>query len=185
MSKPILLVDLDECIFPYAINYIPWLRDAHGIIVDWPHPDGEHDHFDSNPWHGQLDSAFINDRATQNIAPRADALEATIQLAEKYTLGICTARYKSSHEEASLAWISKWLPHFSFTIFTYVGFGKPGVPKGTVAKELGAVALIDDRDMHLLTLPSEVPGFLVERTRPIPSDKGALPWSDVTETLMR
>lgn len=184
MSKPVLLVDLDECIFPYAINYIPWLRDAHGILVDWPHPDGEHDHFDSNPWHGQLDSAFINDSATQSIAPRLEALEATLRLAEKYTLGICTARYRSSHEEASLAWIAKWLPHFDFTIFTYIGFGKPGIPKGVVAQELGAVALIDDRDMHLLTLPKNIPGILVDRTPPIPSDKGAISWNKALGQLL-
>lgn len=184
MPKPILLVDLDECIFPYALNYIPWLEKSQGINIDFPDPDGEHNHFDDKEWHFKLDSVFINDPIIQTIAPRPEALTATLRLAEDYRLIVCTARFKSSHEEPTLKWMKTHLPHFEDVIFTYEAWATPGVTKGEVMKELGAVGLIDDRQLHLDSLSEGYPGYLVNRAKPIPPDKGAKSWEEITGLLL-
>lgn len=184
MNKPILLIDLDECIFPYTINYIPWLKEYQGITKAFPDPNGEHDHFDSEPWHAELDTTFINHPIIQLIEPRPDALEAVQALSKKYTLLICTARVKDTHGEATFTWMQNHLPYFDEIIFTSLGFAKPGVSKGEVAKERGAVGLIDDRSLHLDSLLPDYPGYLVNRESPIPSDKGAKSWLEITQSLL-
>ena len=183
-KKPILLIDLDECIFPYSVNYIPWLRDSQGIQIDFPDPNGEHDHFDSKEWHFRLDSVFINDPIVQGISPRLEALEGTLELSDHYRLIVCTARFKSSHEKATLEWMDTYLPHFESVIFTYTGWSTPGITKGQVIKELGAVGLIDDRQLHLDTLEEGYQGYLVDRVKPIPSDPGAKSWAEITSLLL-
>lgn len=184
MPKPILLIDLDECLFPYATNYIPWLKRYRNIDRAFPDPHGEYDHFDSDLWHPELDAVFINHPDALLANPLPEALDATVALSQKYSLVICTARIASSHEKSTLDWVGRHLPHFDDTIFTYVAFGKPGITKGKVAEQLDAVGLIDDRQMHLDTLLPTRKAFLVSRGDPIPSDAGALSWTMITEELL-
>lgn len=184
MNKPILLIDLDECIFPYTVNYIPWLKQYQGIIKAFPDPKGEPDHFDNEPWHAELDTTFINHPITLSIKPRPEALYAVRALSKKYSLTICTARVRATHEGATQAWVRKHLPYFGETIFTSIGFAKPGVSKGEVVREKGAIGLIDDRNEHLDSLFPGYNGYLVDRVNPIPSDRGAKSWQEITTSLL-
>jgi hypothetical protein len=184
--REIILVDVDEVLFPFATAYQAWLHDDHGITLDYTGRtyDGL---FWTYDWHEGLVTDFLNSSTMQDTAPLTVAHAATVLLAEQYDLRVCTARGEATQGDATRAWVQRWLPHLGECLFTRQQVGDPGtVTKRSIARAHHAVALLDDLPRYLAEdqEPDGCTGFLIARPAGIPSEPGALTWDIVLSALL-
>ena len=183
---PVLLVDLDEVVFPFAFAYRDW-RISQGLPGIPPHVWGSYGLDDTNlPGHEDLMPAFFADPQVLAVPPIPQAYKVLHRASQRMTVVACTGRYEDTEGDATRAWAARHLPWVADV--HCVGWhpeaghasGKPAV-----AQALNAVALIDDRVEHLQGLPAATAGLHVRRPAGVLSEPGALTWPQVAARLAR
>jgi len=184
MSLPVVLLDLDEVLFPWAFAYRGFRarRDLPPIPPQaWRnYAIGE----DTIVGHQDLMASFHNDAATQAVGLVPGREHDCLELAKTFSLVACTSRYEVTEGPGTRAWVQRWAPWLNGVHFCnwHPESGRAS-GKGRVAEELRAVALVDDTPVHLEGLPAGTVGLLVERPAGVPSASGALPWDQVVTRL--
>lgn len=157
--KPILALDLDELLFPFAENFLKYVNNERGTgfsiddipgylfkgLPDIPLPEVL-----------QLIGAFLTRTGLQPL-PLQGAVEAVEQLKHQFELVVVTARYDEL-KEATLAWLQTYFPDMFERIVLCNSFAvtRPNTrTKVDVCLELGAVALVDDSVAHVTEMATD------------------------------
>lgn len=183
MHRKPILIDLDEVVYPFIHTWDKWLKDEKGLGVDW----------DAFVWHYDLDLYLSNHVEKQpefvSAAPGLDpqpiqeAVHALQLLSEDYPIMALTARNSEDWHGATHDWIGRHLPFVKDIHFARHGRGEAATPKGVIADQLKAKALIDDTAFWIETLPSHIDGFVLKRPAPLASDEGAVSWDYILNQL--
>lgn len=179
-EKPVLLLDVDEVLFPFAHAYDRWLVRTRGeglnpellARYEIPQAAGED--------HNTLVARFLADeRVLKEETPLAEARALVNEAQEKYRLVACTARHESDEGASTREWLQTHLPQIEMVRFMRVERGSKAVRKSQTAIEMGAVMLIDDTATHVSDLPRRCEGVVVRRPQGLRSDTGARDWEEV------
>jgi 5'(3')-deoxyribonucleotidase len=153
--RPVLAVDVDECLFPFLERYARWLpsvgrpsfriEDMTGFGVA------------SLLGMGRVEAREFEMRfvieASLDVPPMPGAQEAVDHLAQRFELHAVTARVEDPAGPATRAWLDAWFPGaFADAHLLSDTVESPARPKGGVCADLGAVALADDSPGNLQTL---------------------------------
>jgi len=186
MGREELLLDVDEVLFPWAVTYRAY-RKRRGLA---PVPETAWDTYTIGeatiPGQQNLMEDFHSDARVLATPPLRGRAEDCQVLAQHFTLIACTSRYEATEGPGTLAWLDRWVPSISAVKFCgwHPESGRPS-GKPDIAKELDAVALIDDTPSHLVGLRGDTRGFLVARCPEVTSAPGALPGKTIVEELLR
>lgn len=183
-TKKIILIDLDETVFSFAASWDKWMQHTTGQTID-----------EALYWYYDIDTYIPNflDKQEEFIKhlplikpkPVPEAMDALIVLSEHYHIQALTARNADEWASETNYWVSKHLPFVTDVHFTREGGGKPPVPKGVMADQLKAHALIDDTKHWIDTLPEHIEGYVVERPDGFASDEGAMSWEEIKNSLLK
>jgi len=152
-SKPVLAVDLDECVGFFVKAIVKW----HNRIYGSDHNVGMFSTFRfCDVWGGSDQEVTIKVRKFfesddfLNLEPVPGALQALSELKEHFEIYIVTARQTCLEKETR-----SWLLHHYPGIFRDVRFGNHWSDSGekkaksTICEEIGACVLIDDSPKHV------------------------------------
>lgn len=179
MSR-IVLLDVDEVLFPFAHAYDRWLSRNVGHRLDEGHLSRYDIPAAAGSRHNELVVQFLADPSViSGEVLRADAVPVLQKLATSYRLIACTSRHGHDEGAATRAWLAAQVPLVEDVIFTRHRRGEPASLKASVAHNLNAVLLIDDTAEHLIGLPQTCRGVLLERPVGLPSEPGSVPWAEV------
>ena len=163
MVKPVLAVDVDECLVAFLDGYAAWLagtgRETFRVAALAGF--GAAAHLGLDPRAGKaLEMEFLAAVGVE-ITPMPGAVTAIAALAERYELHAVTARVASIAGDATRA----CLEHHFGDAFAGVHLQQRDLdcaptPKGEICARLGAVALIDDSPANLATLTDPSAGVL-------------------------
>lgn len=179
-SSQVVLLDIDEVLFPFAQAYDRWLFTARGIGLDREHLSRYDIPTAAGAQHDELVVRFLSDPKTiaeEGLIPQA--AEALPILSARSRLIACTSRHSHDEGEATRAWLQAHTPCIEDVIFTRHKRTDPGTAKAQIARETAAVMLIDDTFQHLIGLPASCQGILMRRPRGLPSAANAVSWASV------
>lgn len=181
---PVVLIDLDEVLFPFALTYRAW-RALEGLD---PISQSAWDSYGINethiPGHQSLMAEFFASALALATPPVESRAEDCRVLASTHEVIGCTGRYADTEGAPTWEWVRRWVPFVAQIEFCgwHPEAGQPS-GKADVARRLGAQALLDDSAVHLKGLPSSACGLLVERPAGTVSERGALPWDEAMRQL--
>lgn len=176
----IVLLDVDEVLFPFAHAYDRWLVRNGGTGLSAEHLARYDVPAAAGPLHDELVVQFLADPRVINEEHLIEAAVPVLaELAASHRLIACTSRHGHDERDATCSWISTHVPVIEDAIFTRYRRGGPARSKASVAEELNAVMLIDDTAAHLRGLPSHCRGVLLARPDGLLSETGAVPWAQV------
>ncbi|MFM7087993.1 MAG: 5' nucleotidase, NT5C type [Candidatus Paceibacterota bacterium] len=169
----VVLLDLDEVVFPFADAYHQWLLNNGHKGLSW---EGlfkyDLDKALGSDNHDKLAEKFLTDLRTLDVNPIPGSVEGVKKL---INLGgeimFCSARFAINEGAATRTWVERYFP----------GYGKrvmltrdkqlgSKIEKGDVAWMTGAAALVDDSYEHHIALPDSCKGVLMKRRDHLPSD---------------
>lgn len=183
-NKRVVLVDIDEVLFPFAQAYARWLAANSSLTInvdklrayDVPRAVG--------PQHLELVCQFLSDPAVLLLeTPIVEGAEAVCRLADTSRLIACTSRRQRYEGQSTEAWLSRHLPVIDDVIFTRAWWSGVATTKSYFAHKLGARALIDDTGVNLYGLPIGCRGLLMRRPVGLMSEEGAQGWPSVLRQL--
>jgi hypothetical protein len=178
--RPVVLLDVDEVLFPFAHAYDRWLGRNAGLSLDPGHLSRYDIPAAAGPRHDEFVVRFLSDPDVISAeAVIKEAAPVLRQLTSRYRLVACTSRHGLDEGNATRAWLAAQAPVVEDVIFTRYRRGEPARSKASVVADLGAVLLIDDTSEHLRGLPSGCRGVLLTRPAGPPSESGAVHWSQV------
>jgi hypothetical protein len=174
----VILLDVDEVLFPFAHAYDRWLRRNARTALDVAHLARYDIPAAAGTRHDELVVRFLADPyvITGEVVIKA-AVPVLQQLGAHHRLIACTSRHGHDEGDATRAWLAAHVPVVEDVIFTRHHRGEAARSKASVAQELGAVMLVDDTAEHLRGLPPSCTGILLTRPAGLPSEPGAVPWS--------
>lgn len=179
-NKKVILVDIDESLYPFTHTLHEWLLDTHNRQVPWDKLSIEYDLDKYIHDHIELQPHLANGHNTGlDPKPIAEALETMELLHANYTIRACTARNGQDWEAVTEDWISKYFPGIDDIIYTRDKRGDEAVHKKDLAFQHKAHALIDDTSYWVQDLPVFTKGFIVKRPKPLASDPGAREWQSI------
>jgi FMN phosphatase YigB (HAD superfamily) len=146
--------DLDEVVFPFALEYARW-RSRNGLPTFDP---ATLTHYDFTAALGDIaggethTTEFLEDLATLDVAPLEGAARTLIAMGDIGRLVAVTNRY-----ETQAPGTLRWLDHRLSGVFDDVIFARPapkttGRSKYQICLELDAAVLVDDSPEHLAQL---------------------------------
>ncbi|HMH30906.1 MAG TPA: hypothetical protein VK534_00330 [Methylomirabilota bacterium] len=152
MARETIAVDIDEVLFPFAVNFTEFHNREYGTRTALK---------DIKTYHFQHDFGITMEEAVSrvyefsglshdHIEPLEASQEAILDLSEDYDLALVTAR-SPRFEASTKKWISR---HYGdiFAGATFIDYSpameKP-LKKIDICREIGAVALIDDSLGHV------------------------------------
>jgi hypothetical protein len=178
--RSVVLLDVDEVLFPFAHAYDRWLLRTAGVALDPAHLARYDIPAAAGPRHDEFVVQFLSDPAVIDQEPVLEAAVPVLGcLAAHYRLIACTSRHGHDEGDATRAWVTAHVPVVEDVIFTRHRRGEPARSKAAIAQELDAVLLVDDTADHLRRLPPRCRGVLLARPAGLPSEAGAVPWSQV------
>lgn len=181
-TRGTLLVDLDEVLFPFAQGYNDWMWRKHGFFLNQRYLHEYKISKAAGSNHKDLKNDFLNDVHTiYKQKPVLAAAQALSDLQGEYRIVICTERNHDLTYDSTMSWLENHTPFIREIFFSNDITEKQF--KQNLAKEVDAVALIDDKSKNLKKLPQTCVGFLVEREYPTLSEPNALPWANIYTTL--
>ncbi len=180
----LVLLDIDEVLFPFADAYDSWLTRHRGVGLD-AGPKAQYRIEDAaGPGHNRLVVEFLNDPHTvADVEPVVEAATAVGELSKRCRLIACTRRHQSDEGAATRAWLKHWLPVIEDVVFVRDVRGGAKRAKASVCRELEAAALVEDSIEHLLGLPSTTRGVLVRRPHGLNSAAGSLSWTEALDGI--
>jgi len=185
MPLPIVLIDMDEVLFPWAHAYRNF-RNRRGLSAI---PEAAWNSYTIGeatiPGHQDIMADFHSDPEVIATPPIPGRAEDCKTLAKHFTLIACTSRYEATEGPGTLKWVERWAADWLTGVRFCNWHPETRLPssKPRVAEETSAVALIDDHPKHLEGLVGGVHGFLVARPAGLASAPGARPWSAVFKEL--
>ncbi|MDO8732933.1 MAG: hypothetical protein Q7L55_10260 [Actinomycetota bacterium] len=184
-TRPILLLDLDEVLFPFADAYDRWLACRRGYGLDPVLKRAYDVGAAAGSGHRELAVQFVNDPAViATVPPRSNARSALRVLEQTYTLMACTSRREALEGEATRAWLRRYFPEVNEALFTSQDHSSPVRTKAALAEEVGAAALVDDTMQHLADLPPTCVGLLLKRPPGMQSEPGSRHWATTVRVLL-
>ena len=184
VALPVVFVDVDEVLFPFAHAYDRWLRKNVGHGLDYSHLAQYDVEAAAGPDHDRLVVQFHADPSvvhTEKVIPPAGKLLA--QLSGKYKIVACTSRFEHDEGTATRNWLHANAPQVADVIFTRFRRGETPKPKADFVTKHNAVLLIDDYAKNLVGLPPSCHGLLTVRPAGLPSGEGALQWAEIFQIL--
>lgn len=184
MTKPILLTDLDDTLFPFADTWAQWHYTSTGNPID----EAMYWYYDVDAFlynFLELQPHFINEVHLFEPQPVPQAHATLEKLSSDYQIIALTARNKDEWNQHTTSWVQQHTPYIQDIIYTRINKGEASIPKATVAHKLQAIALIDDHKHWIQSLPQHIKGYIVERPKPFPSDEGAVSWQYIYEDLTK
>ena len=180
----LILLDVDEVLFPFADAYDAWLTRRRGFGLDAALKARYRIEESAGAHHNRLVVEFLNDPHTvTDTEPIEGALAAVGQLSKLCRLVACTSRHQSDEGAATRAWLKHWFPAIEDVVFVRDVRGGEKREKAAVCRELGAAALVEDSAEHLEGLYSGTLGVLVRRPHGLNSAAGSLPLEEAVEVL--
>ena len=182
--KPPILIDIDEVLFPFADAYSRWLALTQGLDFE-PNQMKTYDVAGSvGPRHSSLAVQFVNDPAVvRGEQALATAVRNMPTRSSDFHLVACTRRFEILEGVATREWMALNFAAIEQVIFTRTSPGASEAPKSALARQIGAVALIDDSLSNMTGLDASCRPCLLRRPPGLPSDAGAEPWHDVVADL--
>lgn len=184
MKRKPILIDLDETVYPFLSTWDKWMKHTNRGAVD----------YDAFVWYYDLDLYLSNhvEKTPDFIAyqhilepqPIPEAMTALLDIAEYYPIMALTARNKADWSNATDLWVEQHLPFVKDIHYVRENRGDDAIPKGIVASQLNAQALIDDTAYWIDSLPTDIDGYIVTRPQPIASDNGAEPWHLIADKII-
>lgn len=182
-NKKVILIDIDESIYPFAHTFHDWLTTQsrslpwEDLSIEYDLDKYLHDHVALQPHFVKAHGHIVNPQ------PIVEALEALELLHPHYILRACTARNRYDWEELTEKWVGEHFPNIDDIIYTREERGDDAVHKKHLAQHHKAHALIDDTALWVQDLPEHTHGFVVERPKPLASDREAKTWKEISSTL--
>jgi 5'(3')-deoxyribonucleotidase len=147
-NKPVIVVDIDEVLFPMAATFLNYYNHEHKTNYTVNDMDSYYVEDMTGETEEQLLAkirSYISTPHYKNAQPLEGSAEAIQRLSEEYELAILTARddfYRGSTEN----FVEAHYPGvFSSVQYTHqIESPHIFVPKFEICKELGAIAIIDD-----------------------------------------
>lgn len=183
MTRPVLLIDLDETVFPFVDTWNRWLVSHGKQGVDYDALVWFYDVELYLPNHLDHQPRFVAALESLDPQPIPDAAYELARLADLFDVRVCTARNSSDWGAATRAWVEEHLPYVSRIVHTRDDRGDSATPKHEFARKMKAHALIDDTAAWMDDLPSFTHGMVVQRPAPLASDAGARPWHEIAAHL--
>lgn len=181
--KPIL-IDLDETVFSFAASWDKWMQHTTGQTID-----------EALYWYYDIDAyipdflekqeEFIKHLPVIKPKPVPQAMDALNVLSQHFPIKALTARNKDEWAKETEFWTEKHLPFVTEIHYTRHSGGSPATPKGVMAEELKAFALIDDTKHWIDSLPPHIHGYVVKRPDGLASDHGAQSWQEITHDILK
>lgn len=183
-KRKVLLVDIDESLYPFAHTLHEWLVLSQGRSVPWGELSMEYNLDKYIEDHVELQPGFATSHGNLvDPKPIAEALEAMELLHSHYIIRACTARNVEDWESVTADWISRYFPNIDDIIYTRNKRGDDAIHKKHLAAKHNAHALIDDTHYWVQDLPPMTKGYVVERPKPLASDPDAKPWDFIARDL--
>ncbi|MGZ6004568.1 MAG: 5' nucleotidase, NT5C type [Candidatus Saccharimonadales bacterium] len=147
-SKPTIVVDIDEVLFPMTATFLPYYNRVHGTDIQQHHLKT----YRVNDVTGESQDeilaklkTFLDTPHHHDALPVKDSVECVKRLASKYRLVLLTAR-QSFYRGYTEKFVEKHYPGI-FESVRYTHEPKTPeieIPKVEICKQLKAVAIIDD-----------------------------------------
>lgn len=113
MSLPVVLLDLDDVLFPWAFAYREF-RARHNLSPIPPQAWRDYAIGEATiAGHQALMARFHNDDATTCIGPVPGRAQDCLELSKTFSLVACTSRYEATEGPGTLAWTQRWAPWLS------------------------------------------------------------------------
>lgn len=176
MNKPILLIDIDDVIYPFLETWNASSQNTKHISTDYdPH--------NTHPEYLEEILNFIKTHDTSKVQPYNEAINALNILSEDYTIIAVTSRDITNMKETTQTWMSKNAPTVTDIIFTRAYFKASPQSKANVANIMQAAILIDDSSEEVEQLHNSTKGYIVKRPASLTSDQGAMSWKEILKDL--
>lgn len=182
IDNNIVLIDLDETVYPFLHTWNMWIQENEGQTVD-----------EAFYWYYDLDmympgflekqADFIEASKLLNPKPIQEASASLDIISKHYNIVAVTARNENEWKDVTETWVVEHLPFVTDIYFTRREHGEVATPKHVFAEKLNAHALIDDTAFWVETLPAHVRGYVVKRPNGFASDAGAVTWEHITSDL--
>lgn len=183
MTRPVLLIDLDETVFPFIHTWDRWLHTQGKQGVDYDALVWYYDVELYLPHHLEAQPDFVAALAALDPQPIPEAIHELTNLADLYDIRVCTARNARDWGASTATWVAEHLPFVTHIDHTRQDRGQDATPKRAFAEQMRAHALIDDTAAWVHDLPDFTAGLLVRRPSPLASDPGALSWQTIGTQL--
>lgn len=170
----VVLLDLDEVVFPFADAYHQWLLKEGHKGLNWEGLDRyDLDKALGANNHDVLAEMFLTDPWTSNVKPINGSVDGVNRLVELGSEVIfCSARFAINEGRATREWVERHFPGYGKRVMLTRDKQRGAkIEKGDVAWMFGAAALVDDSDEHHRSLPLSCKGILLKRREHLPSDK--------------
>ena len=148
MPKPVVILDLDDTISPFAQPFLDWYQEKYNHKLPKPKPHYSFTEAFGNPAEGNWVDIIDDYHASapfDDIKPKKDAIEVLSRLADKFTFHIITSR-PNVHREVTEEYIKEYLADYVSQLHmpTETNILANQTNKAELAESLNAVALVDD-----------------------------------------
>ena len=151
-TKPVLAVDVDDVLTPFAINFLKRFNEQHN--TNHKHEDlksysfikdlyGTEDNDDVEPYITE----FIHWAANNGAVIDEAAVQALRKLEDHYEIVVITSRHPDVYETTK-SWLQKQLPSL-FKEVHFIRARGTKTSKPQICQEIGAKILVDDHPDHL------------------------------------
>lgn len=182
-KKRVILVDIDESLYPFAHTLHEWFIKTQNREVPWAELSKEYDLDKYIKDHVELQPLFVQGHHLVDPKPIAESLQALELLHPHYIIRACTARNREDWETVTENWITEHFPNIDDIIYTRNRRGDDATHKKHLAEQHKAHALIDDTHFWVQDLPEFTNGYVVERPSPLASDDKAESWETISQKL--
>lgn len=183
-NPKIILVDLEETVFPEAYSYNEWLWKNHGLLLDPLQLEKHKVGRILGKNHKKFYTEFINNPLTiYKQKPRLDALASLSLLQETHTIVLCSDRMEEKHGDGTRSWVEQHLPFIQDIIYTK---NKNHTQrKQDIVKKVKPVAFIDDESRNFKKINSHCAAILIQKNYPRVSEPNAVTWRVAVKKLQK
>jgi len=157
MSKPVIIIDLDDTVVPFATPFIDWYEAKHNHKLGNPQRISYiFDEMFGKPKQGswqELMDLYTQEAWSNDVEPEPEAVKSLDRLKENFDIHMLTAR-SMIHRKVTEEYLNKHFPDIFSELHmpTMVGGVAHRTNKGEIASELKAIAFVDDADHNISTL---------------------------------
>jgi 5'(3')-deoxyribonucleotidase len=154
-ERPVLALDVDECLFPFLEYYAHWLPTVGQptFTLDQMQGFGVSSLLGMEPDEGKLFEMRFLCEASLDVPPMDGSVEAVTTLSQHFELHAVTARIEDLAGDATRAWLHRWFPDvFTGAHLLWATLDSDHTPKGEICTRINAAALVDDSPSNLASL---------------------------------
>lgn len=151
-AKPVLAVDIDDVLIPFAPSFIERYNQKHD--TNYTHDDYSSYFFVKDIYGVETEdeaeryiTEYLQWAMANNTPLKSEAVEAIRKLEDHYDIYVITSRHPENYE-ATKNWLQKQLPDV-FKDVHFIRAREEKTSKAQICAEIGANVLIDDHPDHL------------------------------------